>query len=170
MTVHRVVGRVEVQHQFPGRLRERGDELLHHHLMNSRSPTDARHAARIGTASRNWPTTRRARTPSEPPDRREDHRGRSDPRTPTPPHARADAPSSAPCGEPSRAGAGHRAPVQLPRSTPAAGRPRATTTLHRWRKSNRRRNLPATDAADTLKMTASRGSILSPSGSWLYPV
>ena len=38
MTVHRVVGRVEVQHQFPGPVRERGDELLHQLLMNRDRP------------------------------------------------------------------------------------------------------------------------------------
>ncbi len=38
VTVHRVVGRVEVQHQFLGPVRERGDELLHQFLMNRNRP------------------------------------------------------------------------------------------------------------------------------------
>ena len=80
-----------------------------------------------------------------------------------------NAPSSRPCDGPSRAGAGHRAHAPLPRSSPAIGRPRATTTNRHWRRSNRRKNPPATDALGSLKTNASRGSILSPSGSWLDP-
>ena len=49
------------------------------------------------------------------------------------------------------------------RSTPAIAAHR------RSRRSNRRKNPPAPDAADTLKTKASPGSILSPSGSSLDP-
>ena len=38
MTVNRIVGRVEVQHQLPGRSRERGNELLHQLLMDRNRP------------------------------------------------------------------------------------------------------------------------------------
>ena len=38
MTVHRVIGRVEVQYQLLRRVRERGDELLRQLLMNHNPP------------------------------------------------------------------------------------------------------------------------------------
>ena len=38
MTVHRIIGRVEVEHQLPGRTRERGNELLDQLLMNHNRP------------------------------------------------------------------------------------------------------------------------------------
>ena len=38
MTVHRGIGRVEVEHQLLGWARERGDELLHQLLMNRNRP------------------------------------------------------------------------------------------------------------------------------------
>ena len=38
VTVHRVIGCVEVQHQFLGRVRERADELLHPLLLNRNRP------------------------------------------------------------------------------------------------------------------------------------
>lgn len=49
VTVHRVVGRVEVQHQFLGRVRERGDELLHQFAKEL-----AREFECSASAIRNW--------------------------------------------------------------------------------------------------------------------
>ncbi len=38
MTVHRIIGRVEVEHQLPGRTCERGNELFDQLLMNRNRP------------------------------------------------------------------------------------------------------------------------------------
>ena len=170
MAVHRVVGRVEVNHQLARRAPVRGNELLHQDLVNRHRPLPLGPALEPAQRRGRLPATRLVHTLSAPPHRGEAHRGRSDLRSPPPPRAPVGAPSSPLRDEPSRAGAGHRAPAPPGRSGPICGPPRAVTTPRRSMKSSRRKNPPAPAAAGSLKTSSHRGYIVSPSGFWLDTV
>ena len=119
MTVHRIVGRVEVEHQLLGRARERGNELFDQLLMNRNRPLvlgapleptqrrGTRQAAVVTAGGLNDRVLTKGVV------------GRSNLRIPTRPRGPSGAPSSPPRGEPSRAGVVHRADARPARSAPS---------------------------------------------------
>ena len=169
MTVHRIVGRVEVQHQLLGHARERGNELFDQLLMNRNrplvlgaplEPTQRRGTRQAAVVTAGGLNDRVLTKGVMVVQIFVSQRDRVDPLAHHRHHLVANLPALAWLTEPTR--------DPLGQPEPAVHLAQQQRPPHE-KKPTRRRSPPAPGADGSLKTSSTCGSISSPSGSRLYP-